>query len=70
MMTELDKMKALDIITASNSPKVSFRVPVKDNYQNVYEILIHECNADLINKLKEAGYSLCMCKKGLIVNKY
>lgn len=70
MMSELDKMKAPYIITASNSAKVSFRVPVKSNYTTVHEILIHECNADMINKLKEAGFSLSMCKKRLAVSKY
>ena len=61
---------AVEIITASNSPKVSFRVPVKDSYSNTHDILIHYCNADLINKLIKSGFSLSMCKKGLIVNKY
>lgn len=69
-MTTLDFQIALEIITASNSPKVSFRVPVNDNYSNVHQILIHESNADLINKLIKAGFSLSMCKKGLSVNKY
>lgn len=69
-MTALDFQKALDIITASNSPKVSFRVPVKDNYSNVHQILIHKSNAALIKQLIDAGFSLSMCKKGLSVDKY
>ena len=69
-MKSQDKEKAIEIISQSNSPKVSFRVPIKDNYANIHEILIHECNADLINKLKADGFSLSMCKKGLSVSKY
>lgn len=65
-----DKAKALAIISKSNSPKISIHVPVKNNYSNVYDILIHECNAALINKLIEVGFCLSMCKKGLIVDKY
>jgi hypothetical protein len=62
--------EAVEIITQSNSPKVSFRVPVKDNYQNIHDILIHNSNASLINKLVDAGFLLSMCDKGLIVDKY
>jgi hypothetical protein len=69
-MKEEDYLSATGIIMRSNSPKVSFRVPVRDNYSNVYDILIHSCNADLINKLKEAGFFLSMCDKGLAVDKY
>ena len=58
----------LEIIANSNSPKVSFHVPVEDNYSNVHDILIHESNADLINKLITAGFSLSMSKKGLSVS--
>jgi hypothetical protein len=65
-----DFQKAVGIIIKSNSPKVSFRVPINDNYLSVHDILIHESNADLINKLVNAGYSLSMCSKGLSVNKY
>jgi hypothetical protein len=61
---------ATEIISESNSPKVSFHVPVGDKYRYVYDILIHECNADLINKLIKSGYNLSMSKKGLVVNKF
>ena len=62
--------EALFIISKSNSPKVSFNVPVHDNYSNVHPILIHNCNAALINELIKAGFSLSMCDKGLSVNRY
>lgn len=62
--------EALQIISMSNSIKVSFNVPVKDNYSDVYQILIHNSNAKVINQLIEAGFSLSMNDKGLSVNKY
>jgi len=62
--------KAVEIITASNQPTVSFNVPVTDNYSNVHCILIHECNAALIDNLVKEGYSLSMCPKGLSVTHY
>lgn len=65
-----DKVRAIEIISKSNSVKVSFNVPVTDNYGNVYEILIHNSNAALIKKLISEGYSLSMNDKGLSVNKY
>jgi hypothetical protein len=69
-MTKENKALAVELITASNSPKVSFRVPVTDNYSAVHEILIHECNADLINRLIAYGFSLFMTPKGLSVDKF
>lgn len=62
--------EALQIISKSNSIKVSFNVPVKDNYSNVHSILIHNSNATVINDLVAAGFSLSMNDKGLSVNKY
>lgn len=62
--------EALQIISQSNSIKVSFNVPVTDNYSNVYKILIHNSNAKVINDLIAAGFSLSMNNKGLSVNKY
>ena len=64
------KDKAIAILSKSISIKVSFNVPVKDSYNNVYEILIHESNASVINELITEGYSLSMNPKGLSVNKY
>lgn len=64
------KDKAIAILSKSNSIKVSFNVPVKNNYSNVYEILIHESNASVINELIAEGFSLSMNPKGLSVNKY
>lgn len=61
---------ALMIIAASNSPKFSVNVPIKDNYSNAHAILIHNCNADLINKLIAAEFSLSMCDKGLSIDDY
>jgi len=62
--------EALLIISKSNSIKVSFNVPVKDNYSNVHQILIHNSNATVINELIAAGFSLSMNDKGLSVSKY
>lgn len=64
------KDKAIAILSKSNSVKVSFNVPVKNSYNNVYEILIHESNASVIYELITEGYSLSMNPKGLSVNKY
>lgn len=62
--------EAIQIISKSNSIKVSFNVPVENNYSHVYDILIHNSNASVINELIEAGFSLSMNDKGLSVNKY
>lgn len=62
--------EAISIISKSNSIKVSFNVPVKDNYSHTYAILIHESNASVINQLVNAGFSLSMTPKGLSVNKF
>lgn len=62
--------EAISIISKSNSIKVSFNVPVKDNYSHIYEILIHESNASVINHLINAGFSLSMTTKGLSVDKF
>ena len=62
--------EALLIISKSNNIKVSFNVPVNDNYSNVHPILIHNSNATVINELIAAGFSLSMYDKGLSVNKY
>ena len=65
-----DKVRAIEIISKSNSVKVSFNVPVTDSYGNVYEILIHNSNANLIKELISEGFSLSMNDKGLSVSKY
>lgn len=62
--------QALEIISKSNSIKVSFNVPVDNNYSNVYQILIHESNASVIDQLIVAGFSLSMTTKGLSVTKF
>ena len=69
-MTTEQFQEAIAIITKSNSIKVSFNVPVQDNYSNVYQILIHESNAKVIEDLHKAGFSLSMTPKGLSVNKF
>lgn len=69
-MKPSDKKQAIEIISNNNSCNVSFNVPVKNNYSNVYDILLHETNASLINELIKAGFSLSMNKKGLAVDKY
>lgn len=62
--------EAIRIISKSNSIKVSFNVPVKDNYSNVYSILIHNSNATVIRDLVAAGFALSMTDKGLSVDKF
>lgn len=62
--------EAVEIIAAQNSIKVSFNVPVENNYSSTYQVLIHESNATTISKLVEAGFSLHMTPKGLAVDKY
>jgi hypothetical protein len=62
--------EAISIISKSNSIKVSFNVPIKDNYSHTYAILIHESNASAINQLVNAGFSLSMTQKGLSVDKF
>ena len=62
--------EAISIISKSNSIKVSFNVPVKDNYSHVHQILIHNSNASVINEFIQAGFSLSMCDKGLSVDKF
>lgn len=61
---------AISIITKSNSIKVSFNVPINDNYSHTYPILIHESNATAINQLIAVGFSLHMTPKGLAVDKF
>lgn len=61
---------ALDIISKSNSAKVSFNVPITNNYSSTYKILIHESNAGLIQELIEKGFALHMTPKGLAVDYY
>lgn len=62
--------EALAIIADQNSITVRFNVPVEDNYSNTFQILILESNASAINKLIDAGFSLSMHQKGLVVDKY
>lgn len=62
--------KAVELIFLSNSCKASFNVPVKDSYNSVHVILIHESNCSLIDNLIENGYNLSMCEKGLSVDKF
>lgn len=69
-MTNEIRTKAIDLISKSLSCKVSFNVPINDNYSNAYQILIHESNASLINELIKEGYSLFMTSKGLSVDKF
>lgn len=69
-MKAVNKAKAIEIISASNSIKVSFNVPINDNYSHTHDILIHKSNADVINKLVKAGFSLSMCDKGLTIDDF
>lgn len=69
-MTQDHFNEAIIILTKNNKIKVSFNTPVKDNYSNVYDILIHESNASVINQLINSGFSLSMTDKGLSVDKF
>lgn len=69
-MKPQDRILAIEIVSAQNSVKCSFNVPITDNYSNCHAILIHNSNATTINKLIESGFSLSMCDKGLSVDKY
>ncbi len=69
-MKTIHKTRAIEIISKSNNAKVSFNVPVKDNFSNTYDILIHECNSALTKKLIKEGYSLSMNNKGLEIDKF
>lgn len=69
-MTTEKRLKAIELISKSNSVKVSFNVPIDDNYTSVYQILIHESNASIINELIEEGFSLSMTPKGLTISHY
>lgn len=62
--------EAVNIITSSHlTIKLSFCVPVHDNYSNVYPILIHECPSALIKLLVMQDY-MCTCTpKGVSVDK-
>lgn len=62
--------EAISIISKSNSIKVSFNVPVNNNYSHTHTILIHESNASVIKQLVSAGFSLSMTTKGLSVDKF
>lgn len=62
--------EAIAIIQNSESVKVSFNVPVRDNYGCCHDILIHNSNGTLIDQLVKAGFSLSMCDKGLSVTRY
>ena len=69
-MTQSDKQKAIDIISEQNSVNVSFNVPKKNHYSNVYEILIHDCNVSTTKALIKEGFLLSMTPKGMWVDKY
>ena len=58
------------ILMKSNSVKVSFNVPVENNYSNTHFCLIHECNASLVNELVSMGFSCFMGVKGLSIEHY
>ncbi len=65
-----DFKKAVEIITTYvSSVTVSLNVPIRDNYSNVYPILLHDAAPGLIHKLVNAGFSVGICDKGAYVNK-
>lgn len=69
-MKNEDFNKAVALVSETPNIKVAFNVPVRDNISNVHKLLILESNATIIRKLIDAGYSLSMCAKGLVVNKF
>lgn len=69
-MKNEDFNKAVAMVSETTNIKVAFNVPVIDNISNVHKLLILESNATIIRKLIDAGYSLSMCAKGLVVDKF
>jgi hypothetical protein len=69
-MTNEDFSNAVALVSETTNIKVAFNVPVSDSISNVHKLLILESNATIIRKLIEAGYSLSMCAKGLVVDKF
>lgn len=69
-MTNEDFSNAVALVSKTTNIKVAFNVPVRDNIGNVHKLLILESNATIITKLIEAGYSLYMSAKGLVVDKF
>lgn len=69
-MKNEDFNKAVAMVSETPNIKVAFNVPVRDNIGNVHKLLILESNATIITKLIEAGYSLYMSAKGLVVDKF
>lgn len=69
-MTNEDFSNAVALVSKTTNIKVAFNVPVSDSISNVHKLLILESNATIITKLIEAGYSLSMCAKGLVVDKF
>lgn len=69
-MTTQQFNEAIQIIAQNNSVKVSFNVPITDNYTSTHQILIHESKPSVIDELIKKGYSLSMTPKGLSVNKF
>lgn len=49
---------------------VAFNVPVKDNYDHVYPILLLEACPGLVAALHDAGYFVGICAKGAYVDKF
>ena len=68
MMKPEMRQKAIEIISNSTSIKVAFNTPVNDNYSNVYEILILESNAAVLEQLHRNGFSISMTPKDLSVD--
>lgn len=69
-MKNEDFNKAVAMVSETPNIKMAFNVPVRDNIGNVHKLLILESNATIITKLIEAGYSLYMSAKGLVVDKF
>lgn len=68
---EKEKLYQLvNFLSLAKNCKVSFNVPAEDNYDNVHEVIIHECSAACINDLIGMNYSLFMTEKGLVVDHY
>lgn len=70
-MKTIDFNHAIDIIINSNDVTVTFNTPVKDNYGEIHQIVIKDCNAHLIKTLIKNDFSLFMNKEkgGLIIDK-
>lgn len=70
-LNDTNFQKAVNIITSyCSTTKLSFNVPIRDNYGNVYPILLHEATPGLVENLIKEGFLLGVTDKGVYIDKY